>query len=68
MNILGEEKKWNHMKSLVKTREGGTSLVVQQLRLHAPNSGGPGLIPGQGTRSLMPQLRACMPQDPACCN
>ena len=28
--------------------------------LHAPNAGGPGLIPGQGTRSHMPQL-----QDPA---
>ncbi|TEA31764.1 hypothetical protein DBR06_SOUSAS14110001, partial [Sousa chinensis] len=27
------------------------SLVVQRLRLHAPNAGGPGSIPGQGTRS-----------------
>ena len=35
----------------------GTSLVVQWLRLHAPNAGGPGSIPGQGTRSHMPQLR-----------
>ena len=34
-----------------------TSLVVQWLRLHAPNAGDPGLIPGQGTRSHMPQLR-----------
>ena len=32
---------------------GGTSLVVQWL-LHAPNAGGLGLIPGQGTRSSMP--------------
>ena len=31
----------------------GTSLVAQWLRLHAPNAGGPGLIPGQGTRSHM---------------
>ena len=31
----------------------GTSLVVQRLRLRAPNAGGPGLIPGQGTRSHM---------------
>ena len=31
----------------------GTSLVVQWLRLHAPNAGGPGSIPGQGTRSHM---------------
>ena len=29
----------------------GTSLVVQWLRLHTPNAGGPGSIPGQGTRS-----------------
>ncbi|TEA37693.1 hypothetical protein DBR06_SOUSAS9210008, partial [Sousa chinensis] len=29
------------------------SLVVQWLRLCAPNAGGPGSIPGQGTRSHM---------------
>ena len=28
----------------------GTSLVVQWLRFHAPNTGGRGSIPGQGTR------------------
>ena len=28
----------------------GTSLVVQWLRLHAPNAGDMGLIPGQGTK------------------
>ena len=42
-------------KSQVKNIEG--SLVVQWLRLRAPNAGGPGSIPGQGTRSHMPQLR-----------
>ena len=31
----------------------GTSLVVQWLRLHAPNAGGLGSIPGRGTRSHM---------------
>ena len=36
----------------------GTSLVVQWLKLHAPNAGGPGLTPGQGTRSHMPQLKS----------
>ena len=36
-----------------------TSLVVQWLRLCAHNSGGLGLIPGQGTRSHWPQLRSC---------
>ena len=54
-----------------------TSLVVQRLRLQAPNAGGLGMIPGQVTRSCMRQLRACMPQvkdptrrneDPACGN
>ena len=31
----------------------GTSLLAQWLRLRASNVGGPGLIPGQGTRSHM---------------
>ena len=35
----------------------GTSLVIQWLRLYAPNAGEPGLIPGWGTRSYVPQLR-----------
>ena len=35
----------------------GTSLVVQWLRLYTPNAGGPGLIPGLGTRSHMLQLK-----------
>ena len=35
----------------------GTSLVAQWLRLHAPNTGDQGLIPGQETRSHMQQLR-----------
>ena len=38
-----------------------TSLVVQWLRLHAPNPK-EGLIPGQGSRSHMPKLRAQMLQ------
>ena len=45
-----------------KSLWSGTSLVVQWLRLHAPNAGGLGSIPGQGTRSCMPQLRVHMPQ------
>ena len=35
--------------------------MVQGLGCCAPNAGGPGLIPGQGTRSHMLQLRV-MPQ------
>ena len=34
-----------------------TSLVVQWVRLCTPNAGGQGSIPGQGTRSHMPQLK-----------
>ena len=40
----------------------GTCLVVQWLRLHAPNIGCPGSISGQGTRCHMSQLRVHMPQ------
>ena len=36
---------------------GGTFLVVQWLRLCTPNARGLGSIPGQGTRSHMPQLK-----------
>ena len=32
-------------------------LVIQWLRLHTPNAEGPGINPGQETRSCMPQLR-----------
>ena len=34
----------------------GTSLVVQWSRLHAPNAGGSGSIPVQGSGSHVPQL------------
>ena len=39
-----------------------TSLAVQWVRLCAPNAGGPGSIPGWGTRSHRPQLRVRMQQ------
>ena len=45
-------------KIISKMHPFGTSLVVQWLRLCAPNAGGPGSIPNQGTRSHMLQLRA----------
>ena len=37
-------------------------LVAQWLRLCAPDAGGLGSIPGQGTRSHTQQLRVHMPQ------
>ena len=40
-----------------RKKAAGTSLVVQWLRLWAPNAGGPNSVPGQETRSYVPQLR-----------
>ena len=42
----------------------GTSLVVQRVRLGAPNAGGLGSIPGQGTGSHMHAAT----KKPECCN
>ena len=47
---------------LFKITSIGTFLVVQWLRLHAPNAGGLHLILGQGTRACRPQLRDHMLQ------
>ena len=41
------------LRPVLQNASSGTSLVVQWLRLHAPNVGGPASIPGQGTRSCM---------------
>ena len=49
----------------------GTSLVAQWLRLCAPNAGGPGLIPGQGTRShvhVATESLHATTKKPVCCN
>ena len=40
-------------KALRRYIDIGTSLVVQWVTLHAPNAGGPGLIPDRGTRPHM---------------
>ena len=42
---------------LIENRVIGISLLVQWLRIQAPDAGGLGSIPGQGTRSHMLQLR-----------
>ena len=43
--------------SVPKLTGRGTSLIVQWLRLRAPNAGDLGFIPAQGSRSYMPQLK-----------
>ena len=48
-----ETKILQAMQCSQKKGHVGTSPVVQWLRLRAPNAGGPGSIPGQGTRSRM---------------
>ena len=51
--ILRQMKNISNIKTVHLNCFIGTSLVAQWIRLHAPNAGGPGLIPGQGTRSHM---------------
>ena len=46
----------------IKTKDTGTSLVIQWPRLCTPSVEGPGSIPGQGTRTYMLRLRVRMPQ------
>ena len=52
----------DRLQSIHLKTNTGTSLMVQWLRFQAARAGVPGSIPGQGTRSHMPPLRACMPQ------
>ena len=52
-----------------KVKDLRTSLVVQWLRLQAPNTGTLSSIPGEGTRSQMMQLSSCAgTKGIACCN
>ena len=46
---------------LIFKKSFGISLVVHWLRLCTPNAGDLGSIPGQGTRSHMPQLKILRP-------
>ena len=46
----------------------GNSLAVQWLRLCTPSSGGPGLIPGQGTRPHLLQLKIPHAATKTCCS
>ena len=55
-----------HLLSLLPWQVGSLPLVPpgkpQWLRLCTPNAGSLDLIPGQGIRSCMPQLKILMPQ------
>ena len=71
-------------KDMIQDTDERTSLVVQWLKRHAYNAASLGSVPGQGTRSYMPQLSvlmlqlknsyavakksACRSEDPARCN
>ena len=50
---VNEQRKIYHANINQKKAGVGTSLVVQGVRLCAPNAGGPGSITGWGTRSPM---------------
>ena len=45
---------------LIKGTDSGTSLVVQWVKIHAPNAGGSGSIPDRGTRSCMHAATKCL--------
>ena len=46
----------DYRRRIRKTEHCWDLLVVPWLRLHAPNAGGPGSIPGRGTKPNRPQL------------
>ena len=56
MKIFWKRSKLGGLCSL-RIQRGGTSLVVQWLRLHASNAGGEGSIPGLGTE--IPHALGC---------
>ena len=62
--MLGEANRVDPAKpSLFSKHKFVTSLVAQWLRPYAPNAEeGPGSIPGQGSRSHMPQLSVFLQQ------
>ena len=53
-----QSKQTNKKRTKKKEEYSGTSPVIQWLILQAPNAEGTGSIPGQRTRSCMPQLRS----------
>ena len=69
--IICAENSKETTEHLLEENKWGTSLVVQWVRLHTPNAGGPGSIPGWGTRSHMhatTKKPTCRKENPTCCN
>ena len=66
---LEKARVWQQIPSTEKNKginikkNPGTSLAVQWLRVCTPNAGDLGSIPGQGTRSHIPQLRPGVAKD-----
>ena len=67
------------VQKLISIEEKSTTFLMfknrvfpNDLRLHAPNAEGPGLIPGQGIKSHVPQLKilpaTVKTENCACCN
>ena len=59
--LLPPQHSFNSLSKVVRE----TSLVVQELRQHALNAGGLGLIPDQETRCHMSELRVHIPHTAA---
>ena len=61
-----KKPKVHRQKEIIKIRADGTSLVIQCLRLRAPNVGGPGSVPGWGTKiPHMATKHTCCNEEPA---
>ena len=56
----GQAHSWSRNALLFKSTHG--DFPSGPVAVCAPNAGGPGSIPGQGTRSQVLKLRVCMPQ------
>ena len=56
----GQAHSWSRNALLFKSTHG--DFPSGPVAVRAPNAGGSGSIPGQGTRFHMPKLRACLPQ------
>ena len=61
MTIELREHSGSSIKLAKQNKKDWIFLVVQWLKLCAPNAGGQGSLPGQGNRSHTPQLKTVQP-------